>query len=74
MQREKLDLRDYQLDGLDRFSRWYATVNDMEALIALTMGMGKPTVGTIIRNSSKSLAIGILFLADTIGYQSANIT
>lgn len=41
MQREKLDLRDYQLDGLDRFSRWYATVNDMEALIALTMGMGK---------------------------------
>ena len=40
MTREKLDLRDYQLEGVDRFTGWYAS-KDMEALIALTMGMGK---------------------------------
>jgi len=39
----KLELRDYQLEGVDKFQQWWDSA-EMEALIALTMGMGKTIV------------------------------
>ena len=36
----KLELRDYQLEGVEKFEIWWLGP-ELEALIALTMGMGK---------------------------------
>lgn len=38
--RKKLEPWDYQLEGVEKFEQWW-TSPEMEALIALTMGMGK---------------------------------
>ena len=38
--RKKLEPWDYQLEGVEKFEQWW-TSSEMEALIALTMGMGK---------------------------------
>jgi len=38
--RKKLEPWDYQLEGVEKFEHWW-TSPEMEALIALTMGMGK---------------------------------
>jgi DNA repair protein RadD len=40
MKQPKLELRDYQGEGVERFHQWVLGP-EMEALIALTMGMGK---------------------------------
>ncbi len=41
MNKTRLTLHDYQTEAVDKFDQWYNGDSNMEALIALTMGMGK---------------------------------
>ena len=45
----KLDLRDYQIEGVVRFQIWWDSP-ELEALIALTMGMGKTITAAACAN------------------------
>ena len=47
--RVKLDLRDYQIEGVVRFQIWWDSP-ELEALIALTMGMGKTITASACAN------------------------
>jgi len=41
MNKTRLILHDYQAEAVNKFDQWYRDDSSMEALIALTMGMGK---------------------------------
>src|SRR6266487_1362499 len=41
MNKTRLILHDYQAEAVNKFDQWYRDDSSLEALIALTMGMGK---------------------------------